>query len=85
MAEEPLYHQTPRGKSGVPVWWFGAPAIAFVYVWLTPQFLPDLVSMPRDLPPPLAQIVRWLVGLVAGTALMAVVQIVQSFRNRGER
>jgi hypothetical protein len=85
MAEEPLYHQTPRGKSGVPAWWFGAPAIAFVYVWLTPRFLPDLVGIPRDLPAPLASSVRWLVGLVAGAALMAVVQIVQSFRKRGHR
>jgi hypothetical protein len=85
MAEEPLYHQTPRGKFGIPAWWFGAPAIAFVYVWLTPRFLPDLVGIPRDLPAPLASSVRWLVGLVAGAALMAVVQIVRSFRSRGHR
>jgi hypothetical protein len=85
MAEEPLYHQTPRGKFGLPAWWFGAPAIAFVYVWLTPRFLPDLVRMPRDLPAPLASSVRWLVGLVAGAALMAAIQIVRSFRSRGQR
>ena len=85
MAREPLYHEAPRGKFGVPVWWFGAPAIAFVYVWLTPRFLPDLVAIPRDLPGPLASSVRWLVGLVAGSALIAVVHLVQSFRKRGQR
>ena len=85
MADEPLYHQTPRGKFGLPAWWFGAPAIAFVYVWLTPRFLPEIIGIPRDLPAPLASSVRWLVGLVAGSALMAVVQLVQSFRKRGQR
>ena len=85
MAREPLYHETPRGKSGIPVWWFGAPAVAFVYVWLTPRFLPEIIAIPRDLPAPLTSSVRWLVGLVAGSALMAAVQVVQSFRSRGPR
>jgi hypothetical protein len=85
MAEEPLYHEAPRGKFGIPAWWFGAPAIAFVYVWLAPRFLPDLVGIPRDLPAPLASIVRWLVGLVAGVVLMGALQLVQSVRNRGPR
>lgn len=85
MADEPLYHQTPRGKFGLPAWWFGAPAIAFVYVWLTPRFLPEIIGIPRDLPAPLASSVRWLVGLVAGSALMAAVQLVKSVRDRGQR
>lgn len=85
MADEPLYHQTPRGKFGLPAWWFGAPAIAFVYVWLTPRFLPEIIAIPRDLPAPLASSVRWLVGLVAGSALMAAVQLVKSVRDRGQR
>ena len=82
MADEPLYHQTPRGKFGLPAWWFGAPAIAFVYVWLTPRFLPEIIGIPRDLPAPLASSVRWLVGLVLGSGLLAGLQLVQSLRRR---
>ena len=46
VTKEPLYHETARGRIGIPAWWFGAPFIAFAYVLATPRFLPDLVAVP---------------------------------------
>ena len=75
MIKEPLYHEAPPGRFGLPTWWFGAPAIAFLYAWLTPQFLPDLVTPPATLPGNLAAPLRWFVGLLLGVAVMSLVQL----------
>ena len=76
MAKQPLYHETARGRFGIPGWWFGAPVIAFAYVLATPRFLPDLVTVPATLPTNLASPLRWFVGLLLGVALMSVVRLV---------
>jgi hypothetical protein len=76
MEKEPLYHQTARGRFGIPAWWFGAPFVAFVYVFVTPGWLPDLVTPPPALPANLAAPLRWFVGLLLGVALMSVVQLI---------
>jgi hypothetical protein len=68
---QPLYHETSSRRFGIPAWWFGAPAVAFVYVLVTPRFLPDLVPVPAHLAAP----VRWLVGLLLGVALLSIVQL----------
>jgi len=71
MSKLPLYHQTARdGHGGIPGWWFGAPAIAFVYAFLTPRFLPDVVSVPAGVEGA-APVLRWCVGLLFGVALLA--------------
>lgn len=76
MAKEPLYHETARGRFGIPGWWFGAPVVAFAYVFVTPRLLPDLVTPPPALPANLAAPLRWFVGLLLGVALMSVVQVI---------
>ncbi len=76
MTKEPLYHETARGRIGIPAWWFGAPVIAFAYVLAIPRFLPDLVAVPAALPSNLASPLRWFVGLLFGVALMSVVQVI---------
>ena len=82
MIKEPLYHETPRGRFGIPAWWFGAPVAAFVYVFVTPRWLPDLVTPPPALPANLAAPLRWFVGLLIGVALMTVVQLLFRLRRR---
>jgi hypothetical protein len=78
MAKTPLYHQTARdGRGGIPAWWFGAPFIAFVYAFLTPGVLPDIVAVPEALPPGLATALRWLVGLLVGVVLLSCWQVVR--------
>jgi hypothetical protein len=76
VAKEPMYHETARGRFGIPGWWFGAPIVAFAYVLATPRFLPDLVAVPSTLPSNLASPLRWFVGLLLGVALMSVVRLV---------
>jgi len=75
MAKEPLYHETARGRFGIPGWWFGAPVVAFAYVLVTPRWLPDLVTPPDALPANLTSPLRWFVGLVLGVALMSLAQL----------
>ncbi len=53
-----------------PRWWFGAPLIAFAYTLVTPRFFPDIVSWPPELPGEQVGILRWLVGLVVGVAIL---------------
>lgn len=70
-----LYHETgTKWRAGLPRWWFGAPAIAFVYTLMTPRFLPDLVSIPENSPVRISPAVRWLVGLLIGVAVLTVMQ-----------
>jgi len=76
MGKEPLYHQTAPVRFGIPAWWFGAPFVAFVYVFVTPRWLPDLVTPPDALPTNLAAPLRWFVGLLLGVILMSVVQLI---------
>jgi hypothetical protein len=72
MRNSPLYHQTATdGRGGIPAWWFGAPAIAFVYAFITPRFVPDLVSLPEALPNGVATPLRWFIGLLLGVALLS--------------
>jgi len=81
MAKQPLYHQTATdGRGGIPAWWFGAPVVAFVYVLVTPRFLPDVVSVPDALPAGLAATIRWFIGLVLGVALATAWQCVRWVR-----
>jgi hypothetical protein len=82
MAKEPLYHETARGRFGIPGWWFGAPVVAFAYVLATPRFLPDLVAVPAALPSNLASPLRWFVGLLIGVALLTIVQLLLRIRRR---
>ena len=72
MSREPLYHEVSSPRFGIPAWWFGAPAVAFVYVLLTPRLLPDLLPVPANLVAP----VRWLIGLMLGVALLSIGQLV---------
>jgi hypothetical protein len=74
MDREPLYHEVSRGRFGLPAWWFGAPAVAFLYVLLTPRFLPELV-VAGALPAGLAAAIRWMVGLLVGVALISAVRL----------
>jgi len=76
MEREALYHQTAPGRFGIPAWWFVAPFVAFVYVLVTPRWLPDLVTPPPALPANLATPLRWFVGLLLGLILMSVVQLI---------
>ena len=72
MRNSPLYHQTATGgRGGIPAWWFGAPAIAFVYAFITPRVVPDLVSLPEALPSGVATPLRWFIGLLLGVALLS--------------
>ena len=83
MTKQPLYHQTATdGHGGIPAWWFGAPMVAFVYLLVTPRFLPDIVSVPDALPAGLATTVRWFVGLVLGVALVTTAQGIRWARAR---
>jgi hypothetical protein len=66
----PLYHET-NAQSAVPKWWFAVPVIAFAYTLASPRVFPDLVSVPD----PLANVTRWLVGLVLGVALLVGVRL----------
>ena len=75
MPKEPLYHETARGRFGIPAWWFGAPVVAFAYVLTTPRWLPDLVAVPATLPNNLTSPLRWFVGLLLGVALMSLLQL----------
>jgi hypothetical protein len=78
----PLYHAS-RTDWGVPRWWFGAPAIAFLYAFLTPEFVPDIVTVPDGLPENLHAPMRWFVGLLGGVAMIStwrLIQWVQSFK-----
>lgn len=84
MANEPLYHETAPGRFGIPAWWFGAPVVAFVYLFVTPRWLPDLVTLPPTLPDNLAAPFRWFVGLLVGVALMTIVQLLFWLRRRNE-
>jgi hypothetical protein len=78
MAKLPLYHQTATdGHGGIPAWWFGAPAIAFLYTFLTPGFIPDIVSVPEALPNGMATAMRWFVGLLLGVALLSTWRLVR--------
>lgn len=83
MTKLPLYHQTATdGHGGIPAWWFGAPVVAFAYVFLIPRFLPDIVSVPDALPVGLAATVRWFIGLVLGVALVTTWQVIRWARLR---
>lgn len=76
MKQQPLYHQTATDeRGGIPGWWFGAPVIAFVYAFVTPRFVPDIVSIPETLPEGLATPMRWFVGLLLGVGLLLSWQI----------
>jgi len=77
-----MYHETARGRFGIPGWWFGAPIVAFAYVLAAPRFLPDLVAVPSTLPSNLATPLRWFVGLLLGVALMALMQLLLWLRAR---
>jgi hypothetical protein len=66
MGKLPLYHQTPQGAA--PKWWLVAPAIAFAYTLLAPRYVPDIVTVAD----PLANVTRWLVGLVVGVVVLTV-------------
>jgi hypothetical protein len=78
MARLPLYHQTARsGRGGIPTWWFGAPVVAFLYAFVAGRFVPDLVSVPNDLPSNLAAPLRWFVGIVIGVALLSAWAVVR--------
>ena len=85
MIKEPMYHESGRGRFGIPGWWFGAPAVAFAYALATPRFLPDLVAVPSTLPSNLASPLRWFVGLLLGVALMSVVRLVLWLRGSKAR
>jgi hypothetical protein len=72
MEKLPLYHETAKaGHGAIPVWWFGAPFLAFVYAFVTPRLLPEIVSIPEALPRAAATGIRWLIGLVLGAALIS--------------
>ena len=76
MAKLPLYHQTAwSGHGRIPAWWFGAPFLGFAYAFVAPRFLPDVVSVPELLPAGLAMVMRWLVGLLLGVALLSLWQL----------
>ena len=78
MANPPLYHQTARdGRGGIPAWWFGAPAIAFAYTFMTPALLPDVVPVPAELPNGMASPLRWFVGLLLGVAALSTWQLLR--------
>jgi hypothetical protein len=71
MDKVPAFDRTGgRWRGTVPVWWFGAPLIATLYVFLTPRVLPDIVPETASMP-----LVRWLVGLVIGVAILSIWQI----------
>jgi hypothetical protein len=70
----PLYHE--RAQGGIPKWWFAAPVVAFAYTLMTPRVLPDVVTAPE----PLANVTRWLVGLVLGVIAIVAVRLVQWVR-----
>ena len=53
---------TLRGTT--PTWWFGAPILAAIYVFLSPQFVPAFEPAAEQTP-----VIRWLVGLVVGACL----------------
>ena len=82
MEKSPLYHETARGRMGIPAWWFGAPVVAFAYVLVTPRWLPDLITPPPALPANLEAPLRWFVGLVIGVALLTIVQLLLWVRRR---
>ena len=70
--------RTSNAMSGVgPRWWFGAPFIAFAYTLVTPRFVPDIVGWPQQLPGEQVAILRWLVGLVIGVALLTTWRLVR--------
>jgi hypothetical protein len=78
MTNLPLHHQTARdGRGGIPAWWFGAPFFAFVYAFLAPGVLPDIVAVPETLPQGLATALRWFIGLLLGVALLSCWQVVR--------
>lgn len=73
----PIYHETAgSGRGTVPKWWFGAPFIAVLYVFLTPRYLPDLVAVPEELSGGTGPL-RFFVGLLIGVAVLVAVQVVQ--------
>ena len=81
MSKLPLYHETaPHGRGGIPAWWFGAPFFAFVYAFMTPRFLPDIVPIPAALPPGLASTMRWFLGLLLGVVLLSLWQVIRWMR-----
>jgi hypothetical protein len=83
MTKLPLYHQiTKDGRGGIPGWWFGAPVVAFAYEFLTPRFIPEVVSLPLGLPENMAPFMRWFVGLLLGVTLLSAWRIVQWARSR---
>ena len=86
MPGQPLYHQTAtHGHGGIPGWWFGAPLIAFAYAFVTPRFVPDIVSVPEALPAGLDHVMRWCIGLVLGVVMLAFWQIIRWARGHGLR
>jgi hypothetical protein len=85
MRREPLYHEVSSRRFGVPAWWFGAPAVAFLYVFVTPRFLPELLPIPPEVPANLAASVRWLIGLVLGVALLSIFQLARWWRIQRRR
>ena len=86
MVGQPLYHQTAtNGRGGIPAWWFGAPLIAFVYAFVTPMFVPDIVSVPEALPEGLDHVLRWCIGLVLGVVMLGIWQIIRWARGYGLR
>ena len=82
MTKLPLYHETSRdGRGGIPGWWFGAAVVAFAYAFLTPRFVPEIVPFPQGLPEGLAPVMRWLIGLLLGVALLSAWHLVQWARS----
>jgi hypothetical protein len=73
MPDRPATRETAGdGRGGIPRWWFGAPAIAFLYSFVTSRIVPDLVPVPNALPQNLAAAMRWFVGLLIGVALLSL-------------
>ncbi|HZM97661.1 MAG TPA: hypothetical protein VFB92_29775 [Vicinamibacterales bacterium] len=72
MAKLPLFHEraAEEGRGGSPGWWFGAPIVAFLYAFLTPRLVPEIVPLP-DLPNGVAPAMRWFIGLLLGVALLS--------------
>ena len=77
MAKVPLYHETAGGVRGiVPKWRFGAPLIAVLYLFLTPRYLPDIVTVPEELSRSPGAL-RLFVGLLIGVTVLAALQVLQ--------
>ena len=86
MTKLPLYHEKAAedGRGGSPGWWFGAPIVAFIYAFLAPRFVPEIVSLP-DLPNGVAPAMRWFIGLLLGVALLSAWGLVRWIRSTRAR